>query len=41
MNQSIKIYGDEAKKIKEGDMFVDVIHSVEGRDVVRLEKVEN
>jgi hypothetical protein len=41
MNQTIKIYGEKAEGIKEGDMFVAILDSNEGHDFVRLEKVEN
>lgn len=34
----IKVFGDKAKEIKQGDFFVPEIGSVEGRTVVTLHK---
>jgi len=39
MNATLKIYGKDAKQINEGDQFIASISSVEGRQVVTLEKV--
>lgn len=38
MENQIKIYGDQAKSIKPGDIFVPTFGSVEGRTVVTLVK---
>ena len=38
---SIRIYGQQAKEIKQGQQFVANITSVEGRQVVELQEVSN
>lgn len=38
---NLKIYGQDAKMIKEGDIFKAEIDSVEGRTVVNLVRIEN
>ena len=35
----IKVYGDKAKQVKEGDVFKASIDSIEGRTVVTLVKI--
>lgn len=36
MNGEIKVFGDKAKEISEGDIFIASVGSVEGRTVVTL-----
>ncbi len=38
MKEEIKVFGDKAKAIKEGDKFIAQVGSVEGRTVVTLVK---
>jgi len=38
MKCEIQVYGQEAKEIKPGDIFIPVFGSVEGHDVVTLVK---
>lgn len=37
----LKIYGEQAKQINEGDTFIAKIGDVEGRTVVTLENIES
>jgi hypothetical protein len=37
----IKVFGETAKQINEGDRFIAKVYSVEGRKCVKLEKIEN
>ena len=39
MTRQIKVFGDEAKAIEEGQIFKAIVTSVEGRTVVILEPV--
>ena len=38
MNTQIKVYGQQAKEIKKGDIFTAEFDSIEGHDVVTLVK---
>ena len=38
MKEEIKVFGDKAKAINEGDKFIAKVGSVEGRTVVTLVK---
>jgi hypothetical protein len=37
---SIKIYGVQAQKFKQGQQYLAVVHDVEGRTVVELKPIE-
>jgi len=37
---SIKIYGQQAKQIQQGQQFIATVFSVEGRTVVELKPIE-
>lgn len=39
MKETIKVFGDKAKEIEDGQMFYAVKTSVEGRDVVIFEPI--
>lgn len=36
MTEIIKVYGDQAKNINDGDEYIAVVSSIEGRKVVSL-----
>ena len=41
MNNSIKLFGDKAKNIKQGQQYIATVFSVEGRDVVELKPIDS
>lgn len=41
MKEQIKVFGEKAKEIQEGQIFRAIKDSVEGRDIVILEPVVN
>jgi len=40
MNETIKLFGDKAKNIKQGQQYIATKFNVEGRDVVELRPIE-
>lgn len=40
MNETIKVFGDKAKGIVQGQQYIATKYSVEGRDVVELRPIE-
>ena len=40
MTKTIKLFGDKAKNIKQGQQYIATIFNVEGRDVVELRPIE-